>query len=78
MQVQVRYFAALREKRGTTMERVAVTPGETLQALYERLFPGPADTRMPVAYARNHMHAKPSETIEDGDEIAFLPPVGGG
>jgi len=76
--VQVRYFAALREKRGTNTEQVAVAEGETLQALYERLFPGPPDARVPVAFARNHAHARPSDTLEDGDEVAFLPPVGGG
>lgn len=78
MQVQVRYFAALREQRGATTETVDITEGETLEALYERLFPGPADGRMPIAYARNHTHARPTDVVEDGDEIAFLPPVGGG
>lgn len=78
MQVSVRYFAALREKRGVSTEAVEVTQGETLSGLYERLFPGPAESRMPVAYARNHAHARPSEVLQDGDEIAFLPPVGGG
>lgn len=78
MHVQVRYFAALREKRGTTTEQVAVTEGETLEALYARLFPGPAESRVPVAFARNHAHAQPTEVVEDGDEVVFLPPVGGG
>ena len=75
MKVRVRYFAGLRERRGTSTEEVSVTEGETLQALYERLFEEP---RVPVAYARNHAHAQAADRIEDGDEVAFLPPVGGG
>ncbi len=78
MQVEVRYFAALREKRGTPSETVVVSEGETLAALYERLFPGPAEQRVPVAFARNHAHARPTDVLHDGDEVAFLPPVGGG
>ena len=78
MQVRVRYFAALRDLRGVSTEQVAIVEGETLEALYERLFPGPPESRVPVAYARNHVHAFPSDGVEDGDEVAFLPPVGGG
>ena len=41
--VRVRYFASLRERRGTDVEDVALRPGETLGELYLRLFPaGPA------------------------------------
>lgn len=73
--VRIRYFAALRDRKGTDAEDVALLPGETLRALYVRLFP-PGD--LPVAYARNHATAPPDEVPADGDEIVFLPPVGGG
>ena len=76
--VRVRYFASLREQKGTEVEEVALRPGETLGALYLRLFPpGPAGV-LPVAYARNAAVARATDTPADGDEIAFLPPVGGG
>ena len=37
-----------------------------------------ADGALPVAHARNGAYASPADTAEDGDEIAFLPPLGGG
>ncbi len=76
--VRVRYFAALRERRGRDEEQVEVLPGETLGALYERLFPTGPEGRLPVAYARNHAYASATEVPEEGDELSFLPPIGGG
>lgn len=73
--VRVRYFAALRERKGLEREDVELLPGETLGALYARLFP-PGD--LPVAYARNASTASRDERPDDGDEVAFLPPIGGG
>ena len=73
--VRVRYFAALRERKGREQEDVELLPGESLGALYLRLFP-PGD--LPVAYARNAETARRDEIPEDGDEVAFLPPIGGG
>lgn len=73
--VRVRYFAALRERKGRDHDDVELLPGEALGALYRRLFP-PGD--LPVAYARNAAIASRDEVPEDGDEVAFLPPIGGG
>ena len=76
--VRVRYFAALREQRGCDEEQVEILPGETLAQLYARLFPPDARGPLPVAHARNHAYAEPDEVPVDGDEISFLPPIGGG
>jgi molybdopterin converting factor small subunit len=73
--VRVRYFAALRERKRRDEEEVELLPGETLRALYERLCP-PGD--LPVAYARNAVTASRDDVPADGDEIVFLPPIGGG
>lgn len=76
--VDVRWFAVLRERRGCDRERVAVQAGTTVAALYERLHPpGPAG-RLPVLYAINHGYADPTSVLRDGDEVAFVPPLGGG
>ena len=74
----MRYFAALRERRNTDTEDVALLPGETLGQLYLRLFPPGPEGVLPVAYARNATVARGTEVPADGDEVAFLPPVGGG
>jgi molybdopterin converting factor small subunit len=78
LRVHVRYFAALRERKGLASEWVEVEPGETLGALYARLFPPVGGLVLPVAYAKNQEYAQPSELPSDGDEITFLPPIGGG
>ncbi len=76
--VRVRYFASLREQRGTDEERVEIHEGETLGALYQRLFPPSPAGSLPVAYARNLVYASAEDVPLDGDEISFLPPIGGG
>ena len=51
--VRVLFFATLREQRGCQEERVEITPGETVEALYHRLFPAGPQGRVPVAYAQD-------------------------
>ncbi len=78
MQVTVRYFAVLRERRGCDEEQVEVEPGTTLAELYRRLFPPGPEGLLPVAFGRNRAYAPGSEVLSEGDEIAILPPLGGG
>ena len=78
MNVKVRYFAVLREVRGVEEELVAFDPGETVGALYERLFPASAEGRLPVAFAINHAYVSPQTLLEEGAAVAFIPPLGGG
>ena len=54
-----------------------LNPGETLGDLFARLFPGPMG-QLPVAYARNLAYASADDRPANGDEISFLPPIGGG
>jgi len=76
--VTVRWFAVLREWRGVDAEEVEITSGETAGALYRRLIPPGPQGALPVAYARNLEYVSASTALEDGDEVAFLPPLGGG
>ncbi len=76
--VTVRYFAVLREWRGADHEEVALLPGETAAALYARLFPPGPSGALPVAYACNREYVGGGTVLSDGDEVAFLPPLGGG
>jgi len=75
MHVDVRYYAMLREARGRDAERVELPDGSTARALYEQLFPEP---RVPVQVAVSHAVVGLDTVLTDGDEVVFLPPVGGG
>lgn len=74
--VRVRWFAALRERRGVAAETLDVPEGTSLAAIYEAAFP--PEARLPVGYARNLAHVPGDTLVADGDEIVFLPPLGGG
>ena len=77
--VIVRYFAMLRDLRSAEgEERVEIAPDETVDALYERLFPPGPEGRLPVGYAVNLEYVRAGRALTDGDEVAFIPPVGGG
>jgi len=76
--VIVRYFASLRETRGTESEEVHLEVGQTIGELYDTLFPPSPAGQLPVGYARNERMVPRDEVLADGDEVAFLPPLGGG
>ena len=76
--IRVLYFATLREQKGLACEELQVTQGTTAGALYEQLFPPGPRGALPVAIAVNQSHVQKDELLKDGDEVAFLPPLGGG
>lgn len=78
MKVVVRHFAMLRERRGVPSEELDVAPGTTVGELYRALFPPGPEGALPVMYAVNHGWAKPGQALAEGDEVAFIPPIGGG
>ncbi|TFV91928.1 molybdopterin converting factor subunit 1 [Oxalobacteraceae bacterium OM1] len=85
MNIQLRFFASLREAIGTSQELLAVpaqvrTVGELRQHLRERggkwaeaLAEGRA-----LRMAFNQQMAAPETPLADGAEVAFFPPVTGG
>lgn len=76
--ITVRFFAVLREQRGREEERVEVPEGATPASVYRALFPpGPAGA-LPVAFAINLTYAAADQPLCEGDELALLPPLGGG
>ena len=75
--VTVLYFAGLREQRGD-QEVVEIETGLTAGALYARLFPPGPDGGRLVAFSVNADWANGSTVLSDGDELALLPPLGGG
>lgn len=77
MSIQIKLFANLADsvgKRSGTMEHVE---GMTVESLWQE-FSGQANIPEGVLCAVNFDYAEPEQTLQDGDEIAFFPPVTGG
>jgi len=81
MRVHVRYFAALREKAGKDSDELTVPDGATVSearaALTER-YPQLAPTLVACAAAVNRAYASAETALNEGDELVFIPPLGGG
>ena len=75
MKVQVHYFATLRDQKGKREEVVELPAGITAREAYVRLCLIPS---LPVAFAVNQQYVGADTVLEDGDELALLPPLGGG
>lgn len=78
VRVSVRFFAVLRERRGRDAERISVPAGTTVAELYRELFPPIDGMVLPVLFAINRAYASGETVLDDGDEVAFIPPLGGG
>ncbi|TVQ07287.1 MAG: MoaD/ThiS family protein [Balneolaceae bacterium] len=81
MELNVRWFSVLAEKRGTRSETVLVKPGTTGGELIESLsknFEMLANYKNHVRLAVNRVYAEPEMVLHHGDEIAFITPVSGG
>ena len=80
MTVRVVPFARIRELVGGP-HSVALPPGSRVDALWAALAgqcPALAELEASTRIARNGRIAGPNEVLEEGDEIALFPPVGGG
>lgn len=78
MRVVVRYFARLREIRAADTEEVELEGVTSVGGLYTELFPPGPQGVLPVMFAVNQAYVDKSHALEDGDEVAFIPPLGGG
>lgn len=69
----------LRDQRSASGEESFECPeGWTVSDIYSALFPPGKDGAVPVAYAVNEVYVRGTHEPSDGDEVAFIPPVGGG
>lgn len=81
MKIQVRLFAALREVAGTAHVDQEVASGATVQDLMDSLvaqYPALGAQIKAVRAAVNRQYAPLQAELHDGDEVALVPPVGGG
>jgi molybdopterin converting factor small subunit len=81
MMVRVLYFASFRDAAGRSEEDREIPLGTRVCDLWEILSREVAAfsrfQRMPPA-AVNRLSTVGHHTLEDGDEVAYLPPVAGG
>jgi molybdopterin converting factor small subunit len=79
MRVRMFYFGVLRERLGGSQEWLELVEGatvaEVLNVYRERLADFPWDS---IAVAVNQEYAKSDVVLEEGAELALLPPVSGG
>jgi MoaD family protein len=81
MKITITFFAAHRKAVGERRISLDIEPGPTVEELFDMLverYPDLGDLRSTTVVSRNHRMVDGSETLEDGDEVALLSPVGGG
>ena len=75
MRIRLRYFATLRERMGCSVADAEVPEGSTAAQVYHEVVKLPG---LPVGYAVNEQIVPGSTVVMEGDEVAVLPPLGGG
>jgi MoaE-MoaD fusion protein len=77
----VRLFAIQRELAGTREVHIDLRPGGSMEDAWRAVVaehPVLAPGRPSVRFARNGEYVDATVALEDGDEVAFIPPVSGG
>ena len=81
MRARVLFFGALKDLVGRPSEEAEFPEGTDLRAVwdaYKARYPSLQDLSKSIVVARNQEFAELSSKLDEGDEIAFLPPVSGG
>ena len=81
MRVTIRLFARLRDMAGAGELVRDVEDPATVQTIWDALvaeLPALAEYERTMSVAVNADYARMGASVQDGDEVAFLPPVSGG
>lgn len=81
MNIHLRYFASLREATGRDAETLEATSESdivAIRALLAERYPSAAPILTRCAAALNRAYVAADTPLHDGDELVFIPPVGGG
>ncbi len=81
IRVSLLLFASVAEAAGERRREVRVPEGTTARGLFQLLaadVPALAGRVDYVSFARNQQFVPPQTVLEDGDELAVIPPVSGG
>jgi molybdopterin synthase catalytic subunit len=76
VKLQVRLFAALRERAGSGTLEIELPEGAVLREVWPALGLGAEPAGL--LYAVNREYAGPTAPLAEGDEVAVIPPVSGG
>lgn len=77
MAIHIKYFASLRDKVGRREDLLDIESTVTVAEVWIRLWPDqplPSNTMVAI----NKDYADLGQSVQDGDEVAFFPPVTGG
>ena len=77
MSIEVKFFASLRESVGLESKSIESSPGLTVQGVWDSAT-NTVECPVNTLCAINMDYAQRKDTVKDGDEIAFFPPVTGG
>ncbi len=81
MRVTVLFFGVLKEMLASESQKLDLAPGATVDAVldhFQALLPEQAKLWSALAIAVNRTYAARGAALQDGDEVALLPPVSGG
>ena len=79
MKVKVRFFAACREIVGKSEMELELQEREPISSLIEKLQSDyPYLLTLPINVAVNAEYVERNYRLQDGDEVALIPPISGG
>ncbi|MDQ2904725.1 MAG: molybdopterin converting factor subunit 1 [Chloroflexota bacterium] len=81
MKIRIRYFASLREVSGESEETLEVREGANVsdvRALLVTRYPRMQAVVERAVCAVNREYVPADTLLHDGDELVFIPPLGGG
>ena len=79
MELQILYFASLRDASGIGEKQIDVKPGLSVADLWQRVSVGFEQLPVKVLCAVNQEYVDGDYLLQEGDvEVAFFPPVTGG
>lgn len=81
MRVHILFFGMLKDITGLTRDQADLPDGATLSSVFDHYaarFPKLIELKGSIVLAHNQQFASRDTGLNDGDEVAFLPPVSGG
>ena len=81
MQIQIKLFASLPDHTGQRELVWPVKKDSTVEDVFEemsRKYPGIAGFKTSLLFAVNESYVSKNHVMQDGDELALIPPVSGG